>query len=146
MDDRENDRRVDPGAGERAASSVRNATRLSPSLLLSPLSLSPLFSGREISSPSLTQMTAPEPSKLDTSPVFVSVQGSSTLQAPQISITKATPEPSPTTTTGRRGHHKSTLTMPTSSVLKASVVKQSIAIITSLWPPSSTFYKPRIQF
>jgi hypothetical protein len=74
--------------------------------------------GRAISSPSLTPMTLESPAKLDTSSVFVSMQDSSTLQPPQVSITKATPEASPISPTSRRGHHKSTPTMPTASVLK----------------------------
>lgn len=77
--------------------------------------------GRTISSPLPTQGHPPEPSRLDLASAY-----SSTLRPPQVSVISATPESSPSSTTAKRGHHKSTPTMPTVSVLKTPSTPSAI--------------------
>ena len=75
--------------------------------------------GRAISSPLPTQSNPPE--RLDLASAH-----SSTLRPPQISVVSATPESSPSSATAKRGHHKSTPTMPTVSVLKTPSTPSAI--------------------
>ncbi|KAH9480381.1 hypothetical protein JR316_0006979 [Psilocybe cubensis] len=73
---------------------------------------------RAKSTPSRTRTPSPQPSKLDTGSRLGSIQGSSSLLVPpSLSVIAATPEASPVSPS-RRTYHKSTPTMPTSSVLK----------------------------
>ncbi|PPQ84282.1 hypothetical protein CVT25_013220 [Psilocybe cyanescens] len=73
---------------------------------------------RAKSTPSRTRTPSPQPARLDTGSRSGSIQGSSSLLVPpSLSVISATPEVSPVSPS-RRTYHKSTPTMPTSSVLR----------------------------
>ncbi|KAF5315130.1 hypothetical protein D9619_007234 [Psilocybe cf. subviscida] len=110
--------------GSPTAGSRRKQASLGPSSRRGAATSSPSGSrsrrgGPAISMPSLSEVAAPGPAS-NSNQGLGSIQGSSTLQAPALSVTEATPTPSPITTTPvRRTHHKSTPTMPTrTSVLR----------------------------